>query len=54
MTIGVVFLGNYTLHCCASFSCQKTEKANKVMQKPRALSCGPPGHSLTIILTVPN
>ena len=39
---------------CASFSCQKTEKANKVMQKPWALSCGPPEHDLTVILMLPN
>ena len=32
----------------------RKQEAKKVMQKPRALSCGPPGHGLTILLMVPN
>ena len=32
----------------------RKQEAKKVMQKPRALSFGPPGHSLIVLLMVPN
>ena len=32
----------------------RKQEAKKVMQKPRTLSFGPPGHSLIVLLMVPN
>ena len=47
-------VGNSMPHHPGQSPLTKTEKANKVMQKPRALSRAPPGHALAIILTDPD